>query len=1228
MIVALLALACSEIPLTSRSLFGHEGRDEVILELADGFQILEEVPKPTVKHIKEAKFTDTVINDADYPWNGHGFRGTCTWALLQQETNAIFSRYYNVDVSQENLYYHPAGLKQFLADNEEAINNAPRYKCRVTLTPKYYKHAAPIFMPPGEVVTITLPDDAVNKVYVNFNKYMDDIGSDENGNCRFNQRINRLRFKDLKLSKKVNKIGFPAGAALTFTHSASSAISFEISGVILSPCFQYGVTSDEEWEKIKKYPGPVVYLGTGNIFAVMPSRYVRGSTRINDVMKFWRSAYQISQTSAQDNYPNNPRDGRILNPPEFNFDNWVAYGWAFAMVGANYCQFPLDGISGFIDWNSLQDNCWGVVHEMDHHHQGSWANGGSDEMSNNAINLQIYARTNSASSPRGPKGENLWSWSKYSHPYLPLSYVGNDGGLPHYADMLHFFGADKYRDFIRSDQYNTLYNRNDPKLGRRGAQLLRASKIFGYNMRYNFNFHGFDDNSLKNGNAESITFTELDKLNLPPFHPVTTTYGVGYVIDGKEFETARPFRIQPVPTELNFISTMKTRDDKEKFGDFEFQKIEPINNSKFVEKSKGIYILTPNDDPSILDGCYAHYLDKKTNKVTIIICKFIQQTPYRVRFVRYSKIGGGKTIFEAYNQTKLMKPVEDWNSQQFYCGKITNDNSGWVAVASAVFHVEETDTYEFGIFKADDIGALYLSEKELSFDPDEDEPYLLVNSTWRDSWENVVPSKPIKLEAYKKYYVALVIYNPANKGAGQGYAAMRKANKSETFYQVPQKYITKNGFPFEKYWRAQFHPGFFEIPYLDVWDGVDMVQAESGNWNVYSVPAGRAIRNSNSGQGTEDWGLSATQVLTDQDPTTEYRVNWWQGGGQSPVGFAHIFKIDMGKLTTFETLKIGGTANPGWFDMESEIEIRLGHGDFPIQYDNGTVVYDPDNVTIQQGQSIIINNQIYKTSNPYFHFNPPRTGRYLQIKVLTNTKKWKDGWAGRSSISSVEVGTMIPKSKVLPSTFSKLNYSGDWKKTYDGFYYNGVAQTGTAGAEIVYEVPDTHGEFGLVGDLWKEMGTADVFLDGNFVYTIDKNLIRKPDEVRMRLAHRSFKQLLYFTKFDTTEKKKHLVKIVVKTGEITVAGFITDCSGKGCFYDPSEDHEIDGGEGGNPHDKGEGANKINGKTLSKSGSTAIAVIVVILVVAGTVAVFIVGAKKGFWCRPPEDSDIMVEKFAI
>lgn len=1248
----LFFLAASLFEYESKSVFGHEGRDEVLIEYIDGFQIIGNATRPPVKHIKLANFTDIVINDDDYPWYKHQFKGTCTLKRLQQETNAVYKKIGRTNMTQDELFYHPAALKQYFAD-EHAVNNAQRIVARVTICPKYYKHAVPIFVPPGELITITVPDDAIGKIQVCFNVHEPDIGFDGKGYTK--ERLNKIRVW-IKLNQKVNTIGTPYGGCITFEQWMNIPITFTISGVILAPMFKYGATSDADWEKIKKYPGPLTYIDTGNTFSVLPTQYARSSYyRINDALKWWRSAYQISQTSAKDTYSHNPRDGRILNPPLFCFSLDIPFlTWGYAMIGANYLVIPPDAASGLLNYNGIQGGNWGNIHEMNHHHQSGWASGGYNEISNNGLNLEIYARTSSVQIGRTENG-GVSGANKNAHPALIMN--SPEAGLALYADLINFFGDEKFHDFVRSDQYNTLFNRNDKQIGRRGAQMLRASKIFNRDMRYEFNFHGLNDSVLQNHNENSTTMKQLDEMNLKPFHPVATIYGVGYIIDGVPFESARPYRIWGSPTSLDFTRTKVQRSDKEKFGDFVFSSLTPKNGTEHQwipdKKVHGRYVLRPNEDPSIIEECVAHYLDKTTNLTTDIICKF-QQKPIMTELRMFRNVAPKfDTLEKAYERTSKRNPNNHFFQEEMDCPEYLYYKDGWLATLNSTLHVEESGFYRFGIKKGNRFGKLYFSNESLALNPEEDADCEImytdkVSQNWLDS--DIVKSEPIFLEAFKKYYIAMIIYKPegTKKHFGMyylssGIAGITHVNKT-TLSEIPKEYLTANGYPYEYILRkTEFVPNFRDMPFIDAWTESDTFHTKTGKWDVYKYPVGQSIFNSNKGEGQviivpttggdaeppksksllnqeifdklkdDDSGegetndkTTITSTLTDSDETTEYRVNWT---GKFVVPFPHIFEIDMGDTTSFRLIKIIGTSNKKLFDMDSCIEIRAGNTNETNSTDS-----------IQNSKTIIYSGN-YTTSNPYIEFDNAHQARYLRLTIFNNSKKWKNNKPGSTSISGIEVGERILTSKVLPQTLSLISYEGNWTATTDGYYYNGKATTGTAGSVMKYTVPAKRNEFGIIGDLWNEMGSASVYLDGTNVFKISKELMTNTDFNRLKYSHRSFRQVLYFVKFENDNSQEHKIELHVESGNITFAGILTDCSEHDCVFDDSNEHKVDTVY---PTDNSSNDGKVAQIKASSIVGIIIGIVVVVVVIA--IVIFVVGARKGLWCK--RDNSEMAETIQI
>lgn len=1054
------------------SIFGREGINDVINEYVDGIEILEHnLLKQQTKHIKELKLTELIPDNA-YPWPGNNLK--VNFSIIQQETRKIKSLYGNNKIKPNQNYYHPAADKQFYTTFEE-LNKSERVKVRFTTTPKVSRHYAHVFMPPGEIATVSIKEEARNKVWVTYNKYMSPIWSLPNGSPKFGQRLDDLRIDSIKLNDTVNTLALPYGAYLNFDINGDNPIEINISGVILCPSFTYGVDSDEDWENNQvKLPGPVAVLNPGNIIMSVPSKYVRDKIRMNDCMKFYRSDYQISQTTTSDGY--NSKWGRPTNLLEMNYETFVPAGAAVAFVGRNFIHYPPSWIGGATDWNSIQDNPWGNLHEMNHHHQGSWANGGVDEMSNNVLNLIIYAKSNQASSKRNING-GLSDWKRYSTGFQLMNSPGNAGyPLTLYSTFLHFFGIDKMQEFIRSDQDNTLYNRNDVKIGRRGAQLLRASKIFGRNMHWEFNYQGYNDTDIDGGRTDTLVWSLLKELNLPDFHPVSNPYATGFLDDnGTEYETVRPFQIFGFPTEIDFNKTMRQRNRRDLFGAFVFQKaeFEHGRESAWKQLSEGKYLMTPTNNQTHNEKVIVHYLDQTTQKTTKVICKFMQMTNF-ARYSRYSNIGNISDVMSAYKFVLNItaKTVEEKTISKIESTQISTDRSGWLTITKGKISVPDSKSYNFSI-KSDDQGLFYLSENELTSDPDLDSNYLILKQDkFNYDYTKSNHSSPIFLNQTEHYHFLLVIFNPSNSSSVSGKGVIGYQTGKNSWADVPNSWLRGLGLTDKEIWDNQYRPNFTDMYSMDEWHGRKLIKIENITlWKVLRCPKGSAIIDSKKLEGKEDKSKTVNDVLFDDKPDTEWRSFWFKGEIEE---FPHIFDIDFGENVSFDAIEFGLTGNPALFATDSDIDIRFS-------FNNDSIV---DNTSVSNNSSTNFTRRINQANNVAV-FDKVIKCRYLRIRFLNNRMMWFLNLKGKTSISSISIGKYIYNNKVRPTTVIYAEYNDKWKTTSDGHYYNRRGMIGTAGAELTFKIPKWWKEIDIIGDLYPWMGIATVTIDGEHCGTIN-----------------------------------------------------------------------------------------------------------------------------------------------
>ncbi|KAH0789177.1 Immuno-dominant variable surface antigen-like [Histomonas meleagridis] len=1108
-----------------RSVYGSPGIDEVNLDLHDGFEILERnLTIPNRTHIKEAHFTSSVINDDDYPWPGHPYKNTCNWTLLSNETINVKNKYKSVDMTQEELYWHPAGAKQFYTTQEE-IDQMERVKVRLILSPKRLRHTTPFFLPPGELMTIEISEETVSKnIRIDYNQHTENIWKGGNGEAVSKNRLNELLLEGMRLTKTKCTMGTPYGANLYFHISSAEPIEINITGVIINPFFVYGVHSDTEWNNsLSLFKGPVFSFYTGNIEIVGYSPSIKDSAqRINDCGEWLRSAYQIGQTSAYD-YGNNPKFGRSINPPQLTSETFVPAGAAVAITGENNCFFPTSTINTFLKFSSLMGNPWMVVHEMNHLRQNNWgrALNGWGEITNNVINLVIYAQSNEASKSRTIDGAS--GWPGFANSFTNLNNKdANDLRL--YSIMLHYFGIEKMKQFIDDDQYVRYYPRNT--YGIAGSEMLRASKVFGRNMRYHYNWEGVTDEKLTNA-----TLKELEKMNLPEFHPVTTAYGSGFLVnDTTGFITQRPFYLPNINQTIDFIETMHSIKE-EHFGEFEYVSAEFEENRKrfWVEKSKGKFTRIPFTNITDVEEVIVSYNDTTTGEITRCICHF-KETIHSIYDYQYYDLPNGLKIKDAYNLTvgREADAIIPLSNTDVSIPKKSDLST--VDVVKLRIRPPKNASYRF-VLKGNGQSQIYISNETLTYNPNID---VVLMTEKAGQWYANNPSDPIYLETTQVYNMAYVMYTTNTKT--NGWISYFEGSSSSLKTMDASWYVTEE-IPPEDLFYTQYIPQKEKIYEMDLYNDLSFLSNDQSKWNITKYPIGFVFTGvTTSNQGTKNEKTTTELInsaITDDDPTTEFRTNYWNG--QIP-DFPHIYEIDMGETNEFDSVYLAVSQNTGYFDVYGYLEISVSNTEENLE-----------------SESSIVWGGYYESLNPAISIGEKTKGRYLRLKFHNNTKTWKDGHKGRTSIREVKVGYQFYTQKVIPITNTKvITKSSKWLETRAGPYYNGKAYIGKPDEEIIYKIPSGQRAFGIIGDYYEGIGYADVYLDGSKIGEIHQSVTPQIDSRKLKYSTRAYRSVLFYHLLDTTSE--HEVKVYVTQGSITVSGFLKDEIVYNYFTDPTRSY--------------------------------------------------------------------------
>lgn len=144
--------------------------NKVNMDSVNSLEILEylEIPEG-IKDLRDANFTEPISN---YPYSGHWVAPS---ELLLNESKKMRDFYWSCSATEDQMYRHPVGNQQF-GVGADALDNAKRVKARLVLDPSFGEiQSTGLYAPPGELITIEIPDSAKGKLSVGFNTHTRDL---------------------------------------------------------------------------------------------------------------------------------------------------------------------------------------------------------------------------------------------------------------------------------------------------------------------------------------------------------------------------------------------------------------------------------------------------------------------------------------------------------------------------------------------------------------------------------------------------------------------------------------------------------------------------------------------------------------------------------------------------------------------------------------------------------------------------------------------------------------------------------------------------------------------------------------------------------------------------------------------------------------------------------------------------------------------------------------------
>ena len=446
--------------------------------------------------------------------------------------------YLNGEPTGRKLYKHTASAGMYYGDVDD---NEPAVIKQISISPRPLgNYITGLYAPTGEVIKIEISQEDLERT----GGLQITIGqaslTNEVNNIWAAREFNRMAViaNVMTVSTATAYVGYFLGGPIYVTLINNADFTVTISGAVEYMHYIYGLTTEEEFERMKAFSTPYfdLEIWDNSVRHSGPRRYAPTDyDNLTRAAELWE---EISLTSKQA-----PTGSRANIGIDILYDPFIAAGSAVAFVGRNWCNVPPDWMSGALNYQEFTTSgAWGVIHEYNHHFQ-CFGFAYSDEVSNNAISLLSYILYTNISASRSYNDSTLSGWNRFTDPSRSLRETKSNAAsgtvqssLNSYADIIHAFGVDVFIDA-------TQYNPNRYGVDSWYQALCEAT---GYDMTYYFE-------ELLNQTVSDNMKAQYNTGDRPIFVPIASIYQTGrnFYQDEQEvfIETVKPFEI---PSGENF----------------------------------------------------------------------------------------------------------------------------------------------------------------------------------------------------------------------------------------------------------------------------------------------------------------------------------------------------------------------------------------------------------------------------------------------------------------------------------------------------------------------------------------------------------------------------------------------------------------------------------------------------------------------------------------------------
>ena len=463
---------------------------------------------------------DMLLNEANYLKSSE---------TTYDEMDSLGNLYLKGEKLDRKLYAHTTSANNYygsVSEDEIAVIK------QISINPrKYGNHITGLYAPAGEVIKIEISEEDLkntNGLKIEMGQYTQN--NQLNNIWKARNDFNRMPLlgNEMNVTKTTTYVGTFLGGPIYVTPNNPVKFNVTISGAVEYCHFIYGLTSEEEFNRLKNSSTPFFDLEIWDkgVRHSGPKAYANlDYDNLNKISAFYLSVCNISSLL--------PSSSSTEIGITFIYDPFVAAGGAVAFVGRNWCNLPVSWMESSLNYEAFTTTGnWGTIHEY-HHHFQRYGFYRTDEVTNNALTLLSYINYTNISNNRPLSG-----WNRFLDPYTSLSEtlslskqykedtseeVKSVTSLSSYADLIHTFGVDT---FIKAAAY---------KKGAVGVDNWYESlcSVTSYNMKYYFDLLNV-----------TVSKELLEKYNdLPMYIPIAFKYQTGRIINDNKINTVLPYPI-------------------------------------------------------------------------------------------------------------------------------------------------------------------------------------------------------------------------------------------------------------------------------------------------------------------------------------------------------------------------------------------------------------------------------------------------------------------------------------------------------------------------------------------------------------------------------------------------------------------------------------------------------------------------------------------------------------